>query len=453
MRGAFTRFGFGVVLRKIARLVGFIAVLTSLAACSTKKPPRPLPNGPQTATLNLTYGNPVVGIVPMPPGFVPNTAYPPLWLGQENEIGIVGSSNGEIGVLGFSGAGLSNRQVIAADSALQGHLLDVAASPDGATLALAVARPAQNRLEVIARTGTNPAGDRSMAIVDGNFDSAELTWLNPTTLALLLLPPPTANQQVAPGSIVLSSGGLYIIKAGVPIQRLDGVQCPLSPLSFSPDGRFAVGQGDAAAPPVLVDLHNQNCRPLGPRIPLKVLAWAHDSSGFLFAAHDPEGVGNDVLRYDRASGQSVLVARSSAAAAYTDDGTIVTLGSRELSARRLANQPQGAVKAEIALMKPAAAEITVNSLGFETLPAMLAASTMVFSIAADEGVIDTAIIGDARIIRELIAYSYKKHAAFVLANGAAASPVLISWSPDGKMLAIVDGDANSSTLAVIAPPG
>jgi hypothetical protein len=453
MRGVITRFEFGTVMPKIVRLVALISVLMSLAACSTKKPPRPLPNGPQTATLNLTYGIPVVGIVPMPPGFVPNTAYSPIWLGQENEIGIVGSSNGEVGILGFGGAGLGNRQVIAADSDLHGHLLDVAANPDGTALALAVAKPAQNRLEVIGRFGTNPADDRSMAIVDGNFDSAELTWLGPTTLALLLLPPPSPNQLVAPGSIILSSGGLYIIKAGVPIQRLDGLQCPLSPLSFSPDGLFAVGQGDAVAPPVLVDLHNQNCRPLGPRIPLKVLAWARDSSGFLYAARDKEGAGNDVLRYDRASGQSVMVARSSAAAAYTGDGTIVTLGSRELSPRRLANAPQGAVKAEIALMKPAAAEITVNSLGFETLPAMLAASTMVFSIAADEGVIDTAIIGDARIIRELIAYSYKTHAAFVLANGAAATPVLMSWSPDGKMLAIVDGDANSSTLALIAPPG
>jgi hypothetical protein len=430
-----------------------VSLVAGLGACSTKKPPKaPTPNGQQTATLNLTYGIRVLGVVPMPSGFVPNAAYSPIWLGQENEIAIVGESNGESGILGFSGPRLLNKRVVAADSDLHGHMLDLAASPARTELAIALSRPDQNRLEIVARSVTSQTADRLIASVDGNFDSAELTWLDPMTLALLLLPPPVPQQLVAPGSLIVSSGGLYLIKIGGPVQRLDGVQCNLSPLSFSPDGSLAVGQGDALAAPVLVDLHNQSCRPLGPRIPLKVLAWARDSSGFLYAAHDDEGLGTGVFRFDRATGQIVPVALSSAAAAYADDGTIVTLGSRELSRRRLDEKPRHAVRAEIALMKPAAGEITVNSLGFETTPAMLAASTMVFSTASDEGAIDTAIAADSRVIRELIAYSYRTSAAFVLASSPSLAPLQMSWSPDGRMLAIIDGDTRSSTLTVIAPP-
>ena len=47
---------------------------------------------------------------------------------------------------------------------------------------------------------------------------------------------------------------------------------------------------------------------------------------------------------------------------------------------------------------------------------------------------------------------YPVRAAFVLARGAVRGPIAISWSPDGKQIAIVDGDAAGGTLAVIAPP-
>jgi hypothetical protein len=55
-------------------------------------------------------------------------------------------------------------------------------------------------------------------------------------------------------------------------------------------------------------------------------------------------------------------------------------------------------------------------------------------------------------LRELIEYSYRAGAAFVLATGAAQSPVVMSWSPDGHSLAIVDSTTQLSTLGVIVPP-
>lgn len=440
--------------RTVVRCVSAVALAIALAGCAAKKPPAPPPRPPfgaHTATLDIIYGIDVLGVARMPPGFVPNSDYAPLWLKHGTEVGIVGTAGGETTMIGFSGPRLSNHRIIAAESDLGGHILDVSAKADGAELAIALARPAQNRLEVFARAISG--GDRSLATVDGNFDSAELAWLDPGTLALVLLPPLAQEQLVTPGSIALSSGGLYLIRSNERVtQRLDLPRCDLSPLSFSPDGSLAIGQGDAFAAPVIIDLHRQSCRSLGLRVPLKLLAWARDSAGFLYVARSGDGSATSVFRYDVASAQSVRIAISSAAAAYARDGTIVTLGSRDLSAQRITAEPGRTVKAEIALMKPREPEITVNSLGFETLPEMLAASTMVFSTASDDGVIDTAISGAAGPLRELIEYSYATHAAFVLASGRAQGPVSMSWSPDGKMLAFVDGDARSITLTVIAPP-
>ncbi len=437
--------------RTVVRCVSAVTLAIALAGCAAKKPPAlPRPRfGAHTATLDIIYGIDVLGVVPMPPGFVPNSDYAPLWLQHGTEVGIVGTAGGEAAVIGFSGPGLANHRVIAADSDLGGHILDVSAEADGAELAIALARPAQSRLEVLGRAMSG--GDRSLATVDGNFDSAELAWLDPDTLALVLLPPLEQEQAITPGSTVLSNGGLYLIKADERLpQRLELPRCDLSPLSFSPNGSLAIGQGDAFAAPVIIDLRRQSCRPLGLRVPLKVLAWARDSAGFLYIARSGDGSAS-VFRYDVASAQSIRVAISSAAAAYASDGMIVTLGSRDLSAQRITAHSGRPVRAEIALINPREPEITVNSLGFETMPATLAASTMVFSTASDDGVIDTSTFA-AGPLRELIEYSYGAHAAFVLAAGHAQGPVPMSWSPDGKMLAFVDGDARSITLTVIAPP-
>ena len=82
----------------------------------------------------------------------------------------------------------------------------------------------------------------------------------------------------------------------------------------------------------------------------------------------------------------------------------------------------------------------------------MAESTMVYSTASDDGVIDIAIPEAERLLRELIEYSYPARAAFVLASGPAQGPVMMSWSPDGKLIAIVDANQSLSMLTVLVPP-
>jgi hypothetical protein len=405
-----------------------------------------------TATLDVTFGLKVAGVIPLPEDFAPDMSRAPLWLLGGSEIALLGTRGGKSVMLGFSGAGVSQQRVVLEDygaGAAGGQLLDVALSPDGHTLAAAVATAPGGRLEVNLADAASPGDAHSIASLEGDFDSAQLNWLGAAEIAL-------AVHAVAPAAELSSEttpipvSGLYVITAGEPAftRRLKGIDCPLSPLAFSANSGVAVAQGGAGAPPALIDLHKGTCTGFPTFGPLQVLGWAPDSEAFLYRAVAQPGV----FRFDLRTGRSSTIAISSGAAAYALDGTIIALGSQTLSWRRAVAEPLSPVKAQIALIDPHQDLITINSIGFATQPALLAQSTMVFSPASNDAIIDTAIPSPTGPLREIIEYSYPARAAFVLAHGAVRGPIAISWSPDGKLIAIVDGDAAHRTLAVIAPP-
>jgi hypothetical protein len=423
----------------------------------SKHPSKPAASPPRyaarTATLYVTFGLHVAGVTPLPEDFVPNMSRPPLWLHGGSEIGVIGTRANKGAMLGFSGPHLSQERIVIEDDgrgAPGGRLLDAALSPDHHTLVTAVATAAKDGLEINLIDASGPGGALRIASLEGEFVFAQLTWLSTTQIAL-------ATQAVAPvggGStsetVAPPASSLYLISAGPPasIRRLDGIKCPLSSLAFSPNGAFAVAQGTASAPPAIIDLRNQRCDAFPSNIPLKVLGWAPNSTAFLYRIANRSGV----FRFDVLTGRSATIAISSGAAAYADDGTIIALGSQELTWRRAVAEPMLPAKMQIALFDPHQSLTTINSLGFATQPALLAQSTMVFSPVSNNAIIDTAIAGTAGPERLIIEYSYPARAAFVLAHGPAAGPVAISWSPDGKQIAILDGDAISRTLAVITPP-
>jgi len=448
-----------------------LAIVVGAAGCASKKPPSRPPSGPpyaHTATLDVTNGIGVLAMVQMPAGFAPDPGYPPLWLRDGAEIGVAGQAGGQTVVLGFSGPNLVHRRMIAQNSgagAAGEKILDLAASPDGGELALAIAHAADNRLE-LALLDLNPpdaAGPRrAIAALGGAYDFAQLTWLDQATIALAVRgarpapEQPVAQTAAAESAIAAagSNGGLYLIKPDgqSPPRPIEHIRCPLSHLTFSPDRHFAVADGDRGASPAIVYVRDQACRMLGLRDPIKVLGWAPNSEAFLYAGHAGEARTIGVFRYDLATSQSRPIAVSSSAAAYASDGAIIALGNRELTWRQAVAAPDVPVKAEIARFDPYQPQQEVNSLGFESPPALLAQSTIVNSTASDSGVIDTAIAAEAGPLRKLIEYSYRRRSAFLIASGAARGPVTMSWSANGKLIAIMDGDAHMSMLTVIAPP-
>src|SRR6266852_659348 len=149
----------------------------------TKPPPVPLYEA-RTATLAITMGIPLPAAIALPPGFAPAVGYPPMWLGTE--IGVAGEVEGKTVVLGFSGAKLANRRVLAQEfaAATAGVIVDLAASPGGTSLATAVSQPQNNRIVVFLRDLTSPsdAEGHALASVGGSFELVHLTCLDSATL-------------------------------------------------------------------------------------------------------------------------------------------------------------------------------------------------------------------------------------------------------------------------------
>lgn len=440
--------------------IALIAATLGISACATKQPPKlPLPER-RTATLRITPGIQVASQVPLPGDFAPDTSFAPLWLQHGKEIGVVGTAEGRTVVIGFSSEGPVKGRLLAADfgpEAPHGRIVGLALSPDGKTFAAAVATATEDRTDIyLVNAATGSESDRVVSF-NGDLQCLGLAWLGSSSLALAIQsirPAPSPSHTLPKTRAAALGPGIYVIRitGGVLVKRVD-VKCPLSPMSFSPKGSFAIGQGDTNALPILVDMKTGACEVFRvPRGRLRVLGWSQRGSAFVYAAASPDSRGTGAFRYDIASGQGAVVAISSSAAAYTSDGGIVALGNQSLTWRRISEQPGAPTVAEIALFAPSEPEVQINSLGIRTLPWMLAQSTIVYSKTSDTAAIEMFIPGAGGVIREIIVYSVPMRSAFLVAEGPAAGKASFSWSPDGKKLAIVDDNGTASTLTIIIPP-
>jgi hypothetical protein len=394
-----------------------VPLLLGLAACSLFKskppppPPRPLYVN-RTATLDITNGIGVVGSVELPPGFTPSPDSPPMWLAPGLAVGVAGTLDQKAVVLGFRGDRFTDVTAIAGDfgpGAPNGRIIEVAASPDGMEIATAVAAADAHRLDLMVIDSISGGEGHPVASFDGDFSVASLTWLDRTTIAIVIQATAQAATNVANTAATAdTAGGLYLvgISGTGSITHLDRVHCRLGRISFSPNRRFAVGEGDRDVAPAMIDLRTQACAEIRVAGPIRVLGWAPDSSAILYIAGDRDGKNIGVSRFTLATAQRTLIAVSSAAAAYASDGTIIAMGNGQLSWKRVAQNPGAPIKAEIALLNPLTAVVTINSLGFQTPPAMFARSSMVLTVASDSAAIDTFVPASDGLLRELIDYSY-----------------------------------------------
>ncbi len=426
-----------------------LTVLLSFGAASCSLLGQEKPSAPpvtlHTVTMDLTPDIIVNTLQATPPGFIPIAGEPPLWLQGAKELALAGTLEGRTEVLGFSGGAYKRVRLVAADGgpgAPKGKIVGLAASPDGLTLAVAEAEP--GRIEIVLRYVISNGGQNSVASFDGNFHAVSLTWLAPNTLAVGLAGEPNASPAQA--------GGLYLIHVlgAIAVEQVK-LTCPISMLVFSPDTRFAVGEGDEQTPPSLFDSRNGSCRPVGVDGPIKVLGWAPGNGAFLYSTAAGRGHGAGVFHYNIASRKVTLIAVSSSAAAYTGAGIIMALGNRDLNPQSAASSPDQRVTAQIASFDPKASQTLVDTLGTPTTPAMMMASTMTYSHGFAELALQLYVAGPAGPRREIVAFSIIDRKAFVLASGPFRGVAVIGWSPAANRLVIFDGDGATGALAVIAP--
>ena len=451
--------------RSLLLTIPIVLLLTlAIASCSILGHKEKAPATPvkllHTGTMDLTAGIALNALVKTPPGFAPIAGEPPLWLQGEKEIALVGTRDGRTQVLGFSGAGYKKMRLIAADGgpgAPHGKIVGLAASPDGMTLAVAEAEP--GRIEIVLRYVISN-GESSVASFDGSFHAVSLNWMAPHTLAVGLAGGPTAESAGAgsmrPGAPdaggSAQAGGLFLIHVvgAVTVEQIK-VACQVSMLVFSPDMRFAVGEGDAQTPPSLFDSRNGDCRQVTLEGPIRVLGWAPEDAAILYSAPPGRARGPGVYRYDIATGKTELIAISSGAAAYTGAGIIMALGNRALNAKTAMSAPDRRVTAEIASFDPKEKQSLVNTLGTPTTPSMMMASTMIYSHGFAELALQLYVAGPDGPIREIVTYSIIDRKAFVLASGPFRGTAVIGWSPHASQLVIFDGDGTTGALAVITP--
>lgn len=428
----------------------FLLIPLSLGAASCslfgheKTPPAP-PVTQHTATIDLTPGIMINALVETPPGFTPIVGQSPLWLQGGKELALTGTLQGRTEVLGFSGAAYKHVRLVAADGgpgAPHGKIVGLAASPDGLTLAVAEAEP--GRIEIVVRYVISNGGQNSVASFDGNFHAVSVTWVAPDTLAVGLAGEPAASPAQA--------GGLYRIHVlgAVTVEQVK-LSCPPSMLVFSPDARFAVGEGDEHTPASLFDRSNGNCQQVSPDGPIRVLGWAPGNGAFLYSTPAGRGHGAGVFRYNIADGKTELVAVSSSAAAYTGEGIVMALGNRDLNPQTAASSPDKRVTAQLASFVPRQGQMIVDSLGIPTTPAMMLASTMTYAHGFAELALQLYADAPAGPTREIVTFSIVDRKTFVLASGGVSGVVVIGWVPGVNHLVIFDGDGAVGAFAVITP--
>ncbi|MGH7865329.1 MAG: hypothetical protein ACREQB_10085 [Candidatus Binataceae bacterium] len=432
-----------------------LAALASLASCSSQEaapPPPAPPPAAHTAALDITPGIRVIANVELPPGFTPIPQRRPLWLLDGAEIGIAGLMDGHAVMIGMSGKGWRNTRILAAEygpaAPIVGEILDVAASPDGMALASVVAVPGENRIELVVRDVISANPGHAAASIEGAYQLASLAWLTTSSLALAL----KAGQDPDAPARERDSGSLQIVVLSgaasvVPLK----VSCPMSELKWNPRRTIAVGQGDAIAPPILVERRGPACRPLNIAGPIRVLAWAGDNSSFLFVEAAGKTQIPAVFRYDLKGNRSSLIAMSSGAAAFTSDDSVIAYGNRNLTMRTVEDRPDEPVAAEVALMDLLRGTVNIKSLGFRSVAPLLAQSTMTYSLASDRAAIQTFGADADGPPRRIIVFSVPTQRAFLVGYGGVAGSASMSWSPKGSWLAIVDATPNASTLTIIEP--
>ncbi|MGB9382359.1 MAG: hypothetical protein WA571_16585 [Candidatus Binatus sp.] len=461
--------------RSVLILVLALNVL-SVASCSTSTPapkPGPPPFLSRSTTLAVTTGIKVLTNVALPQGFAPIPSRPPIWMQNSEEIGVVGTQAGHTIMYGLGGAAWRTGRILAAETgpaaAEEGTIADLAVSPNGLTLATAMVATRGDRVDLIIRDLISTGPGNVLESFNGRYDSISMSWLNDATIALALRQHPEPSAEYAPHEEeqkpnpdeadvqpppVRSNGLQLIVITGAGSVLPMKLSCPMSQLSWSAHGVYAIGQGDAGAPPVIIDRRAATCTRFHVRDPIRVLDWDKDDEGtFLYVGPDPSHRTIGVFKYNIATGTEHLMGVSTGAAAFAAGSDTVTLGSRALSFKQAIDRPEMPVVAQVAIAQADLSQVDVKSLGFETWPEMLAQSTMAYSKGADEAAMQIYAPSKPVAWRKIFTYSLHYGSAFLLAEGPAQGTVTMSWSLRGRWLATLDGDATLGTvLTVLAPP-
>jgi Lipoprotein LpqB beta-propeller domain/WD40-like Beta Propeller Repeat len=472
------------MMRSVLAVVGIFCLAASPASAQMPNywlatPPsvvsRPLAPPPQIPDVPFAPARNVrlLAKIPLDKNFKLLGPWPPLWLGS-NEVALLGTRHGQLTLLAWYGEHFSQTRVIADPKvAGGGRILDMAVSRDGKRLAIAAAKD-NHELEIRLRDTQGNAPAAVVASAEGPCDRAGIAWLDADTLAVgaesVQAPAPPSAESGDPPQAPADGAQppmefthtLHIMKVGAQkaSENLELACLPqIDPtrLSWSPDGRYAIGPSNDQRQWFLIDRTKGNCDPLklGAIIPAGFIEWDNTSRRFLFTA-TPIAAANaahmGVMEYSLASHRARLLASPASIAVYADEGRVAVLGSSRLNAAIVSSRPGLLVPAEIAWINAARAQVTMVPTGFGTTAAGLLDASLRYAPKKRMLAASFAAPGPKGAFPVLLYASGPSQTGGVLGTGQAKSRMLPSWSPDGDRIAVVAGLPEHPTLAIVASP-
>jgi hypothetical protein len=335
------------------------------------------------------------------------------------------------------------------------QLLDAAANPNSMVLATAVAHPAQGTIEVMLRDFNRGQVPMLVTRVEGHFAVGRLTWLDMNTLALVLADLPA--EPAADDTAHVPSHALFVFPVqGYTTANRVNLDCAsaidLMDLKWAPGGKYALGQHLGSGAPMVITMLTSKCSPLQLSAPyaFRFLSWDAKGQHFLYASSPIERPSPvpGVFEHDVISGADRLIAAPAPAAAYVHRRTVAVAGNRKLSAPFILAHASAPVPLEIALIDPDTVGLRITPLGLTTSASMLTRGEMTYSEAADAIAVHLFLPDPTGVASAVAYYSLATGRGGLLASGA-AEDVLMSWAPQGDLIALMD---STGSIAIVSPP-
>src|SRR6185437_12053199 len=168
-------------------LLALVMLSCALGGCAARKPaaapPRPVVVE-HLGSLKLAQGIEPVAVTKLPPDFLVDPAFAPLWWGQGSEIAIGGKLDSRAALLGVSSPARMRLVAGGNDGPYRDdRLLSASPSPDGMSLAMAYAEPQGDRIEVVVRDFVDAGPGRPVALLKGAYEAAQVNWIRADMIA------------------------------------------------------------------------------------------------------------------------------------------------------------------------------------------------------------------------------------------------------------------------------
>jgi hypothetical protein len=236
----------------------------------------------------------------------------------------------------------------------------------------------------------------------------------------------------------------YFNPAGKELSKRRTIACDLARPFWNPSGTLAFAATQPGAPAILFDRRKGKCSDLLIPGNVRFIQWSPNDQDFLYfaaLAGTSDAGGFATFDYDLSTNASRMIAASSGAVAFTQNGAVAALGNRKLTKGVILGSPNGSIPLEMAELKLGTGEMQITALPLQTTPEAMALSAIRYSKAANSLAFELPIPSTVGGI-DLVTFDLKSKTTGLMARTLRSRGLPpMSWSPDGGLIALVNIDS------------